>query len=638
MDPFLAQIATSQWPIIFSVVAGLIGFTGLITAFMAHASISKDISAIKGAETTLASAEAWEGARTHSEHELSEWMRSRSIHPESGVADVIRACWSAWVGSRGTSLTELHVLVARRERSKGPARLSAGIAAVLLIIGIVGTLSSVKPILEAFQFRPSTPEGVMPTDDAPSLVNVEDSAALVNSLMHSLGEAFLPSLVALIATVIVVFTRGIYSHGLQRYTLQLDRFAMGTVMPHFRPRSISDEYEAVRKTFDALAKTIGEREAKLDAVVAQLTKFVDSVGPTLNGLDNGIGKMTAAADALATKSNSIASTLTRTLGKESPLYKAVNGFEGIFAATNQRLEQLSNHIEGIRAEQQEHRTAMLGTLKEVSSVISQVSGDHQRDREKALKAVTDLESVVATIPANLLDSARKSFDEGIVAMRAKLRESLDLQAKEASITHRDIRSETQEALDSISMTLSDTTTAINNSLKAVPEAVNRLNEALKGKSDIEKAAIQAIDSLAGKVKESIRCVSDNAIRNLAQPTVSAPPAEPAPSREPSQPPASDQPQPPIESIPQAVPPSEPEPPRSPEIDQPEPTLPPPRIVPDPSPRPFSPTKLDQPPASPPDFPDTIRTGPQPSPQATTETNHVKPKRGFLGGLFGGRKP
>ena len=100
-------------------------------------------------------------------------MRSRLIHPESGVADVIRACWSASLGSRATSLTELHVLVARRERSKAPARLSAGIAAVLLIIGIVGTLSSVKPILEAFQFRPSAPEGVIPADDAPSLGHSE---------------------------------------------------------------------------------------------------------------------------------------------------------------------------------------------------------------------------------------------------------------------------------------------------------------------------------------------------------------------------------------------------------------------------------------------------------------------------------
>lgn len=637
MDPILAQIATSQWPMIFAVVAGLIGFTGLITAFMAHASISKDISAIKRAKTMLASAEAWEGAKAHSEHELSEWMRSRLIHPESGVADVIRACWSASLGSRATSLTELHVLVARRERSKAPARLSAGIAAVLLIIGIVGTLSSVKPILEAFQFRPSAPEGVIPADDAPSLVNVEDSAALVNSLMHSLGEAFLPSLVALIATVIVVFVRGIYSLGLHRYTLQLDRFAMGTVMPHFRPRSISDEYEQVRKTFGALAKTIGEREAKMDVVVAQLTKFVDSVGPTLNGLDNGIGKMTTAADALASKSNSIATTLTRTLGKKSPLYEAVNGFEGIFAATNQRLEQLSSHIEGIRAEQQEHRTAMLGTLEEISGVISQVSGDHQRDRENALKAITELESVVAKVPAKLLDSVRKSFDDGIVGMRAKLSESVEQQAKEASVTHRDIRSKTQETLDLISTTLTDTTAKINNSLKAIPDAVNRLNESLKGKSDLERAAAQAIDLLAREAKDGIRSASDSAIRNPPQPLMPDEGAEPAPSRKASRGSALVRVDPQF-TLPRTVPDSPLGPSTPLTFDRPDPTIPGPRIVPDSPAEPSNSPASDRPQPLPPVLPDSIGPSPQPSPRVASEANNAKPKRGFFGGIFGRWKP
>jgi hypothetical protein len=632
MDPIFAQITTSQWPIIFAVGAGLVGLIGLITGLMAHASISKDNSEIESAKTTLVSAEAWEGSGTHSEHDLSQWMRSRSIHPESGVADVIRACWSAWVGSRGISLTELHVLVARRERAKAPARLSAGIAAVLLIVGIVGTLSSVKPILEAFQFRPSNSEGVIPADDAPSLVNVEDSAALVNSLMHSLGEAFLPSLVALIATVIVVFARGIYSLGLHRYTLQLDRFAMGTVMPHFRPRSISDEYEEVRKSFGALAKAIGEREEKLDVVVAQLTKFVDSVAPALHGLDSGIGRMTTAADALASKSNSIATTLTRTLGKKSPLYEAVSGFEGIFAATNHQLEQLSSHIEEIRAEQRGHRTAMLGTLEEISGIISHVSGDHQRDRDNASKAIADLQSVVAKVPAHLLESARKSVDNGIVAMRATLSESLEQQAKEASVTHKDIRSKFQATLDLISTTLTNTTTSISSSLEEIPDAVNRLNEMINGKSAIERAAAQNIDLLVREAKDGIRRVSDSAVRTPSQPLRRDNPPESNPIRDAFRPPALVQVDPQHIS-PEIAPARPPVPSTQPALDRPEPTIPGHPIAPDGVPEPLKPSPFDHPPTPPPDVANSMKASPQSSLQVASDTDSAKPFRGLLRRIF-----
>lgn len=503
MDTILAQIATSQWPVFFSVLASAVGVLGCIAAFVAYASTSLDRTAIENAKTMLNSSESWEGAHSNSEHELSEWLKTRTIDPESGVADVIRACWSAWLGSRSTSLTELHVLVARRERSKAPARLSAGVAALLLVIGIVGTLSSVKPILKDFQFRSSTPEGVLPAADVPSLVNVEDSTALVNSLMHSLGDSFLPSLVALGFTIVVVALRGIYSIGLQRYTLELDRFAMGTVMPHYRPRSISDEYKEVKATFGSLAKAMGEREDKFDNVIAQLTKFVDSVGPTLEGLDTNIDKMATAADALATKSNSIATTLTRTLGKKSPLYAAVNGFEGIFATTNEQLDQLSKHIDGIRLEQREDRKVMLETLGEVSGVIKQISNDHQLDREKVEEKIGDLKAAVEKIPPKLFESARKAFDDGMTAMRTTLKEALDKQAKEAATVYHHTRSKTQETMDLILQSLNVTTTQINNSVKMIPEAIERLNESLNRKSETDKAAEETVCLPAQETKTTI---------------------------------------------------------------------------------------------------------------------------------------
>ena len=102
MDPIIAQIATSQTPVFFAVFAGAVGVLGCIAAVVAYASTSRDRSAVENAKDMLASTESWEGAHTYSESELTEWFRNRTIDPESGVADVIRACWSAWLGSRST--------------------------------------------------------------------------------------------------------------------------------------------------------------------------------------------------------------------------------------------------------------------------------------------------------------------------------------------------------------------------------------------------------------------------------------------------------------------------------------------------------------------------------------------------------
>ncbi len=510
MDLILAQITTTQWPMIFGVFAGFVGMIGVGAAWVAHSSTSRDRALIKSAESKLTSSESWEGSHTYSEHDLSQWLRSRRIGNESGVADIIRACWSAWVGCRATTLTELHVLVSRRERSKVAVRLSAGIATLLLVIGIVGTLFSVKPILKAFQFRISPSEGAMPLTGVPNLSHVAESTELVNSLMHNLGDAFLPSLVALVATIVVVAFRGMYSLGLNRYTLELDRFAMGTVMPRYRPRSIADEYAEVRTTFGSLAKTIGDREEKFDMVVVRLTEFIESIAPTLIGLDSGVAKMSTAADALASKSNAIATTLTRTLGKKSPLYGAVNGFEGIFERTNEIMQEISDQINKITDDHEKGRGEMIKTLEEISKTIESVKVDHREDRESVDKTIDNLKSVISDLPKQAIDVARKSFDSGIAKMQFELEKSLSEQKIEVASTHQVIRDNTCTTLDLIKKTLTETGEQITESTKAIPATLVRIDSTLSDASlklseatNAIPAAIERIDSTLSEAREGL---------------------------------------------------------------------------------------------------------------------------------------
>jgi hypothetical protein len=165
---------------------------------------------------------------------------------------------------------------------------------------------------------------------------------------------------------------------------------------------------------------------------------------------------------------------------------------------------------------------MLGTLDEISGVIKRVSGDHQHDRENVSKNIADLKAVVEKIPANLIESARKTFDDGIAAMRTTLKESLDNQAKDAESVYQHTRSRTQETLDLISQSLTTTITLINDAVKTLPEAVDLLRESLNRKSETEKAAADAIASLAQEAKAGIRSSYEDAARKQTAPSTPVP--------------------------------------------------------------------------------------------------------------------
>lgn len=375
MLPLLAQTTTSSTPVLFSLVAGAVGASGIVAALFARHSVKKERDTLLKADTKLASEESWQGAHAPTHHDLSHWLTSEGIGVESGVADVIRTYWSAWLGVRSPSLAEIHAIVPRRERVKIPVRFSAGVAALLLVIGIVGTLSSVKPVLADFQFRTSVPEGVVPATDAPLLVNVEDSTALVNSLMHNLGNAFLPSLVALVLTVVVVAARGLYSLELQRYSLELDRFALGTAMPHYRPRSLTEEYSEVRSVFETLAKDIKERERGVEESVIQLHELLEAMKPAVSGMQIGITKMAKAADNLANKSVSAAENLINALGETSPAYIVLERFEKLSESTNTRLEKLAQLLSEMTTEQEKERQKVIETVDDIKKATGQIRSD-----------------------------------------------------------------------------------------------------------------------------------------------------------------------------------------------------------------------------------------------------------------------
>lgn len=438
----LADIAPSIWPNFFACGAALVGLIGCVAAVMAAQQVHKDRKLIEQASDRLISDGTWDGARTLSEHKLTTWLGQLGIRRDSGVADVILTCWSAWLGSRPPALNEIHVLVARRERTKISVRLSGGIAALLLVIGIAGTLVSVKPVLENFGFKSSVPKLAQATQEG-GVVSVVENVDLINRLMQNLGAAFMPSLVALIATVVVATFRGVYTLGLHRYTLELDRFAIRTVMPHFRPRSVSDEFASVRSSFESLAQSIEKREGKLDAVIGSLLDFTQTLEPTLNSMGSTLGKMSDAAEALDSKSRSLAETLVKTLGRKSPLYEAVQNFDGLFKRATAELNLLSNIAVKISKNEDSHHAALQQHLEQLNGLVTMLQTGLKNGQGDLLNAAAAIKTLIEDFPKEAANQSRDVFENGLKVMNERLGVFVDGQTQASQ----QLRSQLVSAVD-----------------------------------------------------------------------------------------------------------------------------------------------------------------------------------------------
>lgn len=478
---------------------------GVLAAIQARAKVLQARKMVRRARNLLSSSESWEAAYPYEEVKLREWMQSRGIPRGTGVSDVICVCWSAWVSTRAVTLNEIHALVARRERSKTSPRLSSGIATLLLVCGIVGTLFCIHPILQNFQLSLSLPAGDIAATDAPANVSVAENTSKVNQLMRDLSNAFYPSIAALAGTIVVVSFRGGYQLALQKYTLELDEFTMGTVIPRYAPPSITSEYASIRETFEGLAQSISSREEKFDAVVESLDKIVGGLQPALEGLDEGVGKLSTAADSLASRANSIGTTLTRTLGIKSPLYKAVTGFEDIFNRTNEELERMAEFVQQTgdnlsvnkkntdKAIEQIHHSlekqgsemkTQVSEIKKIANKASRTTEGLPERLDEAIKPIQEkLEASSKATLKDSLDSLSTSANSSLVSVGKSLEASseqhLQNQAKQAAVHQEELRKHTEARLDQAAAKLDKSSGNLDETITRLPKLVDDLGQLLE---------------------------------------------------------------------------------------------------------------------------------------------------------------
>ena len=468
---------------IWSAIALVVAIVGCFAALVAWAAIAQERKSIRRVQTALTPDEAWEGAFVPDEVALSNWFRIRGIDVNSCIADFIRACWSAQLGGRATSLTELHSLVARRERARGSAIISAGIAGLLLVVGIVGTLSSVHPILTTFELKVS---------DSGELVEVTESTEKVNSLVNDMGRAFGPSLIALIGTLVVVFCRGCYAYQLHKFTLQLDRFAISTLIPKFRPLSISGEYAEVKRILSELSIGITKREEEFGEVVTDLQSFVTGITPVIGLLKATAEQSDKASKKLSARSESIADSITRGLGPNSPMFKAVSGFEGIFDRTTRAIDSLTSEAGSMREKNRQDRENLLGVVQELSTKVDAIGSDHSEQKEKVDGLLGDLRTGISNAPKTMANSAKEAVSQGIQLVQDSVDKFRKENKEEGEKVIGDIRKQTSTKMDEISEVAFAKLDSIASAGAEIPKVTEELRNLLTTKSDVETAAVAAI--------------------------------------------------------------------------------------------------------------------------------------------------
>ena len=247
-----------------------------------------------------------------------EWLLEKSVPQDSHAADHLLAAWGGFLANHLPTLGELHTLSARRERARTPARFSGGVATVLLVCGVAGTLVAIHPVLSGFTIQVNTDGTVQ---------DASRSAENVMGMIHLLSKSFYPSIAAIVGTLIIVLTRSFYQRAAFELGRELDRFAVDSLLPAFRLRTLGEEFADTLVKLGSLADAVGRRDAEFASAVSSLAQVVTdmrSAGPELR---DAAKQVATAATGLAKDATSVVSGLAASFGSNGALVKSISGFE-----------------------------------------------------------------------------------------------------------------------------------------------------------------------------------------------------------------------------------------------------------------------------------------------------------------------
>lgn len=380
-------------PIVATSIVVLIAFFGAACGLIAGAGIEREQRMLKRGVDSLRDVPAGPAAS----FDYRRWVKERPELVDTHFADHLLSAWAAAKAGRAVSLHELHEVSARREARRRSARLSGGITGLLLVCGIAGTLFAIKPILGGFNIS-SDPDGV---------VEAGKSALIATKMIQDLGQAFWPSLAALIGTIVVVFLRGVYAHRRGTLAGELDQLDLEELFPRFPPPSISREFDEVRAGLGELVTTMLASQRSFDDFVKRLTGAARGFRADAPPLQQAATRFATASETLAPKLDALLVALPIHFGPDAPLCARLGS-----------LDILGQQVTATALEMKQNGSIMAEQLETAHRILQQTANDLPGQiKDGCVSAATILKVATSNaVTAACADTAR-SMDAAAAPVR-----------------------------------------------------------------------------------------------------------------------------------------------------------------------------------------------------------------------------
>ena len=145
-------------------------------------------------------------------------------------------------------------------------------------------------------------------------------------MIHDLAESFLPSLCALLFTVLIAIFYGHYIHKASELGRTLDLFVSENLFWTFRPRSVGSQLEGVQETIAKLVERLDQRDEGFLHAAKALGDVVGDLGKIGPDVKAAGDRISSAAEKMAEDSTNLIADLGKQIGKDSPLEQSIDGF------------------------------------------------------------------------------------------------------------------------------------------------------------------------------------------------------------------------------------------------------------------------------------------------------------------------
>lgn len=486
-------------PLLIAALVGGIGVFGIVSALHANSGIRTEIDILRRGRRMLEDLPMDQPR----DFDYRTWMIEQNARLcDSHFGDHLFAAADATRSGRAVTLHEFHQLSARREARRKAARISGGITALLLVCGIAGTLIAIEPILGGFQI----------TADSAGVSNAAENVEKATFLIQSLGQAFLPSLVALALTVIVALTRGFYSQSRGHLAGKLDDLDLQDLFHRFPPPSISRELNDIRVQLAELATQMLASQRNMDDFVQRLSDastgfqkdtppiqkasidFVQGVlklTPTMVSLDNTITQHFGVASPLVEKLDGVIAVSEAVKKTSAHMESAGNLLEQSMKQTHRILEETAASIDHqIRTAGQEVATniaqaASIAIRDSFESVVQQINIAAEPLQQAAIAATrenTALKTEMTHVVKDLENKIEVLLSENTAEMRSEVTQAVEiartpLEKAAGAITKVSdaLRTDTHQTVEALTKRIE---TLVSRSTKTLREKLNHNNDTM----------------------------------------------------------------------------------------------------------------------------------------------------------------